>query len=241
MEAFLKYSDFISALPVEKKESDPVWARYVLRPASLPLAWLLMRAGLSGNTVSLVGIVLAIVAAFALAAPALAVALTGVLLFFLVSLGDCVDGNIARARGEMGPEGEFMDALGGYTVYAVLPLAVGFRAESTQGLEDVPGALMLVGSFVAVSNLYVRLVHQKYVNTARVSRVSTPSPEQPAKESLAKRISGELGLVGWMMPLLLIAVAFGFEWLYLAVYALFYGLVSFAVTAKTALQVYRAE
>lgn len=236
----LNYSDFISALPNEKKNSDPLWARYFLRRVSLPVAWFLMRSGLSGNAVSLIGVILSMVAAVMLAGSTLGIAIIGAFLFLLVSLGDCVDGNIARAKGETGPMGDFMDALGGYTVYALLPLALGFRAESIQGIDELPGLLMLLGAAVAVSNLYMRLVHQKYLNMMIDSQVGTLSASGTAKEPVAKRISSELGLIGWMMPLLLLAVTFGLEWLYLVAYALFYGLASVAMTAKTALLAYRS-
>ena len=48
----------------------------------------------------------------------------------LIALTDCIDGNVARARGETGPGGEWMDALSGYTVYALLPFSLGIHLSS---------------------------------------------------------------------------------------------------------------
>ena len=234
------YSDFKLSLPDSKKRSDPFWARHVLRPLSLPSAWVLMRLGLSGNAVSVIGVVLAFVAALMLASAAQFFALMGAVLFLLVSFGDCVDGNIARAKRETGPMGDFMDALGGYTVYALLPLALGFRAETVHEVGELSGVLMLLGALLAVSNLYMRLVHQKYVNMTIKNGASASSDRQSAKDSLAKRVSSELGLIGWMMPLLLVAVVFGLEWLYLIIYAAFYGLAALVMTTKTGFLAYRA-
>lgn len=199
-----------------------------------------MRLGMSGNAVSVLGVVLAFVAALMLASSAQFFALMGALLFLLVSFGDCVDGNIARAKRETGPMGDLMDALGGYTVYAVLPLALGFRVENVQEIDGPSGVLLLLGALFSVSNLYTRLVHQKYVNMTLGNGASVSSDRQPAKGSFAKRVSSELGLVGWMMPLLLGAVVFGLEWLYLLIYAAFYGVAALVVTMKTALLAYRA-
>jgi len=230
----MRYSQFKLALPAAKRKSDPLWARVVLRPLSLPVAWVLMRVGVSGNAVSVAGVVLAICAFFLLASASQYVALFGAFLFFVVSLGDCVDGNIARAKGETGPMGDFMDALGGYTVYALLPLGLGFRAESIFTQEQFSGVFILLGAVIAVSNLYMRLVHQKYVNMMIAGEVRSNTDGTSAKDSLAKRVSSELGLIGWMMPLLVLAVLFSYEWVYLVVYAFFYVAACLVMTAKTA-------
>jgi len=192
--------------------------------------------GVSANMVSISGAILAIAAAILLGSDGLVLAVLGAVLFNTIALGDCVDGNIARAAKNAGPGGEFMDALGGYTVYAFMPLAIGFRAEALYAFESFSGVWILLGALMAVSNMYMRIVYQKYLNMRlsimKQEEMSTPSP----KTSMVKRVSGELGFVGWMMPLLLIVVVVGWEPIYLLFYSSVYILAAGFITVKMVLR-----
>lgn len=233
----MKYSEFKAALPESKRASDPLWARWVLRPLSLPMAWILYRMGLSANSVTLSCILLSIIAALFLGIGTQGLAVSGALIFSIVALGDCVDGNIARATEKTGPRGEWMDALCGYTVYAVLPLALGFRAESCYALEQLPGFWVLLGAVMSSANLYMRVIHQKYVSMALQSSDSNGNTAN--KGSLIKRISGEAGMVGWMMPFLFLSVVMGLEWLFLILYSFFYLATATGITGNLVLKVIR--
>ena len=233
----MNYSEFRQALPIEKEKNDPFWAKLVLRPLSLPVAWGLYRMGVSANMVSISGAILAIAAAILLGSDGFFLAVVGAILFNIIALGDCIDGNIARAAKSAGPGGDFMDALGGYTVYAFMPLALGFRAESLYALEGISGIWVLLGALMGVSNIYMRIVYQKYLNM-RLSimtqvEINAPSP----KTSMVKRVSGELGFVGWMMPLLLIVVVVRWEHWYLLFYSVFYIMAASVITTKMVLRI----
>ena len=88
----------------------------------------------------------------------------GIIFDDFVALLDCVDGNVARARGETGPAGEWMDALSGYTVYA-LPISLGIGIQIESQSDDLVGIWIIVGSITVISNLYSRLLYQKYINS----------------------------------------------------------------------------
>lgn len=228
----LSFSEFCDALPSIKRDTDTQWAKILLRPLSLPTAWALYRVGISGNAVSLSCVALAAAAAIALAIGDWTWGIIAAVVFNVVALGDCVDGNIARASGRSGPGGEWIDALAGYSVYAVLPLALGWRVEQASNGTLSPGTWMLVGAIGAVTNLFMRLLHQKYIN-------SFPSDTQAraGRASFISRLSGETGLAGWMMPALLIAVAAGWDGAYLLVFSCFYFLSCAAISSRTAFRV----
>ena len=214
------YSELRASLPHEKKQSDPIFCRYVLRPLSFPVAWLLCQLGLSANQITLASMGLALAAFVVLIPGSFFLSFAAAILLFTVSVGDCVDGNIARLRGNSGPSGEWMDALCGYTVYALLPLALGLQLELASAYALFAGMWVLVGAVTAISNLYLRLVYQKYVNSVKATQFSDDDADE--MNGFLSRISGEVGLVGWMMPALLLAVLLGFESLYLLFYCAFY-------------------
>ena len=210
------------------KPSDPVWCARVLRPASAPLIRVAHRMGMSANTVSLAMLPLILLAAILIGAGDVWLALMGALIMNFVALGDCVDGGVARLSGATGPAGEWMDAMVGYTVYAVLPLAIGFRAWHAEGPGTGilgPEVLFLLGAATAVLNLYARVLYQKYLNAFQ-DRIQSEEANA-GKGSLYSKVMTQLGFVGLMMPLLLLAVVTGTEALYVMLY--------FAVYAVSAL------
>lgn len=225
IERTMRYSDFKASLPFQKAKSDPLLCKLLFRPLSLPVGWLLYRMRFSGNSVTIGSILVAIVAFGLLLSGHHGLSITAAVLLMLVALGDCVDGNIARARGESGPGGEWMDALSGYTVYALLPLVLGLHLELAAG-TPFPGGWVLLGAVTAISNLFLRLVYQKFSNVM----ASSGNEGLESKGSLFSRVSGELGLVGWMMPALLIAIILGLEVFYLIFYCLFYSAAAVVAT-----------
>ena len=214
------YTELRASFPHEKKRSDPMFCRFFLRPLSFPVAWFLCRMGRSANQITLASMALSLAAFVVLIPGAFFLSFTAAILLLTVALGDCVDGNIARLRGDSGPSGEWMDALCGYTVYALLPLALGLQLELVGAHSLFAGMWVLVGAVTAISNLYLRLVYQKYVNS--VKPIQFGEDDAGEKSGLLSRISGEVGLVGWMMPALLVAVLLGVEPLYLLFYCAFY-------------------
>ena len=221
----LSYSEFKAALPAKKKASDATWTRFVMRPISLPLAWVLYRAGLSGNGASLAGLVAAVLGCALLIHPNLVVALCGVALLNLSALLDCVDGNIARAKRETGPDGEWIDAILAYTVYAFMPIALAIHAALL--VPKFAILLMALGAVASSTNIFVRLTYQKFITTHPESR-----NDDPDIGGIGKRIDNEIGLGGLMMPGLIIVVALQVEIFYLAFYAAMFSCVTAMVVFK---------
>ena len=217
--SLVNYSEFKSLLGQTKKNSDPFCCKFIYRPLSFPAGWFLYKIGMKANYVSLLSILLTIISFLIIIFGGPNNIVFASFLMLSVALSDCIDGNIARARGETGPNGEWMDALSGYIVYALLPIALGLHLNIYSAQLIFPGLWILVGATTSVANLFPRLLHQKYMN-GMIGDVTQKGLKKSG--SLFSRISSELGLVGWMMPALFVASLTGFLEVYLVVYCFFY-------------------
>jgi Phosphatidylglycerophosphate synthase len=230
------YEQFRAALPTTKKKSDTLLAKLFLRDLSMPVAWGMYRMGFSGNGASLLAILLGTVAMPALAVGGEIGGVLGIVLLSLVALLDCVDGNIARAAGVSGPKGEWIDAVAGYAVYALLPIAVGVRAGLNGSTLD--GVPVLLGAIAVSLNIFTRLAHQKY-ETAMLKASPGGGSNIRSSGSLTGFISGELGLCGIMIPGLAVCVWLHQELWFVAFYAVVYVGVASAFFGTKLLGVFR--
>ncbi len=219
MKSFVNYSEFKALLGENKRSSDPLWCRFIFRPLSFPIGWLFYKIGMKANSVSLLSILLAFTSSLIMIFGSANTIILASFLMVLVALSDCIDGNVARARGETGPGGEWMDALSGYTVYALLPPSLGIHIYLNSPHAMLPELWILVGAVTSIANLFLRLLYQKFV-----SSMLGKSTQEGLKGSgsLFSRFSSEMGLVGWMMPSLLVASITNMLGIYLAFYCFFY-------------------
>lgn len=215
----MDYTEFKSKLNDTKRTSDPICCRYIYRPLSFPVGWIFYKSGMKANSISLLSIFLAIMSSLIMifGSPKFIVLASSLML--LVALLDCIDGNVARARGETGPAGEWMDALSGYTVYAILPLSLGIHLYLHNPHTSSIGLWIIVGSITSITNLFLRLIYQKYIS----SKLDESTQNQfKGSGSLFSRISSEMGLVGWMMPFLLVAASLNMLHIYITIYCFFF-------------------
>jgi phosphatidylglycerophosphate synthase len=106
-----------------------------MRQISPYLTRVLVRAGLSANTVTALMIVTGCASGFALLVPGLVGAGLCVLLTQLQMLWDASDGEVARWRGTSSPLGVFLDKVGHYATESLIPLWLGVRAAG--GVEEL--------------------------------------------------------------------------------------------------------
>ena len=217
--SLVNYSEFKALLGEAKRVSDPMWCKFIYRPLSFPTGWFFYKIGMKANAVSLLSILLAFISSLIIILGSKGDIVIASFLMILIALLDCIDGNVARARGETGPGGEWMDALSGYTVYALLPVALGLHLNLYSPYASLPGLWILVGAMTSIANLFLRLLHQKFINS-----MPDKSPQKGLKEkgSLFSKFSSEIGLVGWMMPAFLVASLADMLEVYLVVYCFIY-------------------
>ena len=147
----MDYSEFKALLGEAKRSSDPLWSRFILRPISFPTGWFFYKIGMKANSISLLSILLAITSSLIMVFGSSDGIVLASFLMVLVALSDCIDGNVARARGETGPGGEWMDALSGYTVYALLPLTLGIHMYLHSPYAALPGLWIIVGAVTSIA------------------------------------------------------------------------------------------
>jgi phosphatidylglycerophosphate synthase len=232
--SLVDYSEFKALLGEAKRQSDPLFARFVYRPLSFPTGWFFYKIGMKANSVSLLSIFLAITSSLIMVFGDSDDIVVASFLMILVALSDCIDGNVARARGETGPSGEWMDALSGYTVYALLPFALGIHIFLHNPHEALPGLWIILGALTSIANLFLRLLYQKFL-----SSMIDESTQKGLKGSgsLFSRFSSEMGLIGWMMPALLVASITNKLGIYLGFYCFFYVISAVIITIVLARKV----
>ena len=209
--------DITSSLTKKKNSRSSLWVQLWVRKASFPVTYLFINAGWSANMVSVLSWILIFVAAVCLCINNFWWMLAGVILtnFWLVL--DCVDGNIARVKKVKTFMGDFFDAVAGYGPFSFTTLALGVAAYNTTFLvpENLKCWLIVLGGFGALCNLYMRLVHQKYLNCFfAAEQILGENDKITLKDTEDKRsfayireqIDKNLGVAGLFMPWLFVAL-----------------------------------
>jgi phosphatidylglycerophosphate synthase len=224
----MKYSlkDITASLTPEKRRADGYWSRIVLRPLSYPAAWLALRCGLSPNAVTWIGVLFATAGAVLFGWTDGPWPWVGIAGFFIYSVLDCSDGNMARTTREPNPWGEWTDAVGGYIVYTLSLLSLGMAAERIGG-PGPAGLCIFLGGFSAAANMLMRAAVQSHRQNAlsrAVPHTEAPAEHKPKKENSAEKwISENLGITGIMNPAMCVGLYFRQLTWVLVLYALLYG------------------
>lgn len=225
--------DITSSLTKKKNSRSSLWVQLWVRKASFPVTYCLINMGWSANQVSVLSWILIFVAAVCLSINQFGWMLAGVVLtnFWLVL--DCVDGNIARVKKIKSFMGDFYDAVAGYGPFSFTTLALGVAAYNTTFLvpEKYKYILLLIGGLGAMCNLYMRLIHQKYLNCFFAAKQILGEQEEITlkdtddKKSFAyirEQIDKNLGVSGLFMPWLFVALFTDTFDIMLLFYALYY-------------------
>jgi len=194
--------DIVNSLPAEKIKQDGIWTRLILRPLSFPVSWLALKMKLTPAFISYFSGILAIIGGVLFAwpsgdfcpyLPAMPYfAGIGVILLNFFSVLDCVDGNMARVSGKAGPWGGWADAVMGFIAYTSVFFSTGLYIFWKTNFWEV---LVLAG-LTSSANLLSRVAYQIYKNIDGEKAHGTVSFERLLAENV--------GITGFMMPLLLI-------------------------------------
>ena len=130
------FSRRISPLPASfdssifARNSGEHWAgRLYIRRISPHLTRLLLRTPLTPDAVTWLMILAGVLAAGVLTLPGIVPAIGAVLLIQLQILLDCSDGELARWLDRRSPLGVYLDRVGHWVTEALLPIALGIRAD----------------------------------------------------------------------------------------------------------------
>lgn len=159
------YQDVKGTYPKEKGELESIYARIIpVRKLSFLVAIPFIKMGISAFAVSIFSIFIALSASVFIALPSAICRIIGVGLVPVWHLFDCVDGNIARYNKASSEFGSVADAISGYYMFAFFPLALGIAsfniADNYLGWH--PFVFLILGGIASISNMLMRLIHQKY-------------------------------------------------------------------------------
>lgn len=112
-----------------REARNSIWGFYIGRPITYILTIPFLYTNISPNTVTWISIICISVAYYILSvANSTSMRLLGLLLIFLWSMGDGIDGNIARYKEIKSSKGDLLDTLGGYLAIVVVILGMGNMA-----------------------------------------------------------------------------------------------------------------
>ncbi len=115
------------------KEVGNWMVRKILRPAALPVTWLLLHTPITANQVTLISLLTGLLGIFFCAFRSNGLYLAGMLLVQLWYLLDHVDGQIARYRGTSCLTGRFFDFFMHHVLHGVFFFAIGCHAYLVSG------------------------------------------------------------------------------------------------------------
>ena len=225
--------DITSSLTKKKNSRSSLWVQLWVRKASFPVTYVFINLGWTANMVSVLSWILIFIAAVCLCVNNFWWMFAGVILtnFWLVL--DCVDGNIARVKKIKTFMGDYFDAVAGYGPFSFTTLALGIAAYHTSFLipNEYKFLLIVVGGFGAMCNLYMRLVHQKYLNCYFAGkRILNELDDITLKDTedkksfayIREQIDKNLGVSGLFMPWLFVALFTNTFDIMLLFYSLYY-------------------
>jgi phosphatidylglycerophosphate synthase len=186
------FKDIIDSLPPEKRQSDGLWTRFVLRPLSVPLVWLALRLRLSANGVSYLSVLFSAAGGILFSQAGFALPLWGAILLNIFSILDCADGGVARVTKTASPWGGWADAVMGFIAYTAVFLSTGVYVYLRTGYWLV---LVLAG-LTSSANLLTRAAYQMYKNIEGEGAHGSVSFE--------RKLAENVGVTGLMMPALII-------------------------------------
>jgi hypothetical protein len=158
-----------------------------LRRLSIHLTRQLLRTRISADAVTWIMIVAGLLGAAALTLPGLLGAVLCVLLVQLQLLVDCSDGEVARWRRTFAPSGIYLDRLGHWSTEALLPVALGVRADGGVGSIGGWTTLGLVCSVMHLLNkAETELVHVARAHCGLPPAEDTAATSRPRRVGLAR-------------------------------------------------------
>ncbi len=155
------------------------WAgRLYMRRLSPYVTRLLIATPLTANGVTWLMIPVALLAALSLTLPGLLAAAGAVALVQLQLLLDCCDGEVARWRRTFSPSGVYLDQIAHYSTEALLPAALGVRADG--GFGSIGGWTALG---LSVSVLILLLKSETHLVQFARARAGKPAIDDPMDAS----------------------------------------------------------
>lgn len=184
------------SMPPEKREEakGDLFSYYIGRKLTYLMTIPLLYTNITPNTVTWISIYCLIASFLVLClAQTLPLLIVGWALFFLWSLLDGVDGNIARYKRQFSKLGDLYDTMGGYLSMALIYLGFGVAAAHMGGqlerfIEIDRGYYIILGALSSIFSIFPRLMMHKIISSY-MSTELVASVKNKSEYSLMKRIA----------------------------------------------------
>ena len=209
----ITYKDIeAKAMPPEKREQckDDLFSFYIGRKLTYWMTIPFLYTKLSPNNVTFISIVMLVVGfVINCFANTKILMLIAWLCYFLWSLLDGVDGNMARYRRQFSKMGDIYDTMGGYAAYTLIFFGMGIGAWLNPGVIKIipPVYYIILGALSSISSIFPRLIYQKIKATFR----DDEGADQVRKnKSLIRKIEMNItSISGGTMVCSFVAIIFG--------------------------------
>lgn len=180
--------------------------RFFARVLAPPVAWLALKLGLSADAVTFLSVLSGVAGALAFACPEVRALWMAVSLLQISYLLDCVDGDVARARGTSSVDGYLRDTLRHYLMNPLVFACLGFEVVQRNPATWVLAVVLLSVFFSTrvVNDLADRVTLDALLKRLSRGPSGTTAPEISASEaaSLFTRIRAlflpDLAVMNWL-------------------------------------------
>ena len=155
----------ISVSEQKRKENKyDIWVTYVLRPLSILFTIPLVGSKISPTSITKLSVLCCIIGFFVVS---LSYNVWGLIIgwvfFFLWSLLDCIDGNVARCNNACSQLGDLWDTTGGYAAMVLVYFSAGIVAFKNLGQFNFFDNYyyLIIGSATSIFSIFPRLVMHK--------------------------------------------------------------------------------
>ncbi|ANW17231.1 transferase [Streptomyces clavuligerus] len=164
---------------MKDRRSGEHWAgRLYMREISLRCDPYLVNTRITPNQLTYLMIVVGVIGGAALLIPGLTGAILAAVLFQIYLLLDCVDGEVARWRGQTSITGVYLDRIGHYLCEAALLIGFGLRGADLFGAGDPAWLWAFLGTLAALGAILIK-AETDLVDVAR-SRSGLPAVKDEA-------------------------------------------------------------
>jgi len=243
------FNNIRSSYGVDKKSQDrqDLWLYYVVRRISFYPTWLFLKLGISANQATYISMIVGAIGCGFLALGNYGIKIIGALLVNFWIILDCVDGNIARFKKTFSKYGEFVDALSGYLMNALLFLSVGIGAfnhpeplfefiNQSFAFDLDKSILIILGAWASLAIILPRLIFHKFINTfpeAQSTEIkSGPGSSKSFYHKVYFIIHNVASFSGFLTPILFLATLFRS----LSIFVFFYALINTGVLITTTIR-----
>lgn len=238
------------------QDREDLWIYYVIRKISFCPTWLFLKLGISANQATYISIIVGVIGCSFLAFGNYENKIIGALLVNFWIVLDCVDGNIARYKETFSNYGEFVDALGGYLLNAILFLSVGIGAfnqpePSFKFINQIFGSnlnqssLIILGAWASIVIILSRLIFHKFMNIFSQAQSVKFTPGMESRKGFSHIlylvVHNIVSLSGFLTPILLLAVIFRLLSIFVFLYALMNTIILIVTTHRVILKSRRLE